>query len=122
MVKMKADVHDYYSALNFLNGKDDRKLAHNTGVFLGHPSGGERGDFIGVYLHSTTIVEYWPDSRIKLYTNGYRTVTTKSRINQLLPPGWRVIQQDWEWYLCGPNDLKVEFTEGACIALNPYHD
>ena len=57
---------------------------------------------IQVLLHGSTIATVEPDlMRITLDDCGYRTVTTKSRLNALLRafvPGEGITQQDFTWY------------------------
>lgn len=57
---------------------------------------------IEVKLHGNTIGVVEPDlMRIRLSDCGWRTVTTKSRLNALLRafvPGEGIAQQDWEWH------------------------
>lgn len=69
-----------------------RKLANNTHLLI-H----EDGSF-GVELHATEVVRVWPD-RMRLQSGGYRTVTTKERINRYLPNAWGLFQEDFEWKL-----------------------
>ena len=57
---------------------------------------------IEVRLHGNLIAVVEPDlMRIRMNDCGYRTVTTKSRLNALLRafvPGEGISQQDWTWY------------------------
>lgn len=55
-----------------------------------------------VTYHGTPVVQIFTDGTIKLDTGGYRTVTTKRRMNQAarefnLP--YSVWQKDYEWYV-----------------------
>lgn len=103
-------VHDYESANSFLGNKQERKLANNTLIVRGAE------DSIGVVLHRTTIVRYYPDGRIQLDSGGWRTVTTKQRINQLLPYPWRLDQTKYEWHV---RDIRsqesFEFEDGMML-------
>ena len=40
---------------------------------------------IGLKLHDTIIIRYYPDGEIKLNTGGWKTLTTKDRINTYTP-------------------------------------
>lgn len=86
-------VSSYETASRFLGHRDKRKLANNTQV--------ERGadDSIGVRLHRTTIVRYYPDGRVQLDSGGWHTVTTKQRISQLLPGMMGLVQRRHDWYV-----------------------
>ena len=60
---------------------------------------------IEVRLHGNLIAVVEPDlMRIRMDDCGYRTVTTKSRLNALLRafvPGEGISQQDFAWYAAG---------------------
>lgn len=72
-----------------------------------------------VRYHATDVVTALPDGTIRLATNGYKTVTTKARMNQASNQydlGYCVYQKDYAWYV----DYKGEthdFNEDA-ITLN----
>ena len=63
--------------------------------------------------HSTDVVK-WNDKHIRLYTGGWKTVTTKTRMNQVSNQfglGYSVYQRKGKWYVdyngvtqqfCGP--------------------
>jgi hypothetical protein len=65
----------------------------------------EERKVIAVRLHSTHIVKFYEDGRVTLHTGGWRTVTTKDRINEFITG--RVYQKNHDWYYVGHN------TEGA---------
>lgn len=96
-------VYDFDSASKFLGDKPERKLAPNTKVFYMPQSRYYGNETIAVKFHQTIIVQYMQGGIIELNTGGHRTVTTKQRINQLLPPGFRVEQRDYEWLLHTPS-------------------
>lgn len=57
---------------------------------------------IRVTYHETDVVTVYPNGRIDLDTGGWRTPTTKTRMNQAshqLGLGFLVWQKDWEWYV-----------------------
>jgi len=56
---------------------------------------------IGIRLHNTYVVEYHRDGSVIVNDGGYRTVTTKARINEFIPVLWGVYQHDREWYVTG---------------------
>jgi hypothetical protein len=66
-----------------------------------------------VYLHQNPIV-LKSGNTMQLYSRGYRTRTTKSRLNEHTPSGYSVIQRDSEWYVDTP-DGRDEFEEGYKI-------
>ena len=63
--------------------------------------------------HIATILE----TSIELYTCGYKTQTTKSRLNAILKEHGndaRIFQRDFEWFVID-NDQTVPFTEGMVL-------
>jgi hypothetical protein len=64
---------------------------------------------IGVMLHKTIIVQHYADGDCTIYTGGYRTVTTKRRINQYAPEGVKVHQRNHEWFVTGPISEYAEY-------------
>lgn len=62
-----------------------RRLATNTYMERSHVG----RDAIDVRYHSTVIVRYHRSGGTQLFTGGWRTVTTRQRINELVPArGW----------------------------------
>ena len=87
---------NYQEADQQLQGRcyDARKIANNTWL--------ERLDdeLIGVRLHSTYIVKFRANGDVIIDSGGWRTVTTKERINRYAfngPDG--VYQEDYQWYV-----------------------
>jgi len=71
--------------------KDRHKVGNHTWLV-------RRADSIALRLHNTDIVTAFPNGTLRLNTGGWRTVTTKARMNQWLPFG-NVYQKDYEWWL-----------------------
>ncbi len=65
-------------------------------------------DTFGVRLHGTNVVLIHRDGTYTLNSGGWRTVTTKDRINKYSPAA--LYQKDWEWY-CGRGESFVFFDE-----------
>ena len=82
----------YSELLSYLGNKTDRPYGNNTRVQRADPD-------ILVKLHGTYIATFYPDGVIRLNTGGYRTHTTKERINSILPSPWRVYQEAGVWHL-----------------------
>ena len=78
-----------------------RKLQNNT--YLVQTENG-----FGVKLHDTIVVEYLPDRTI-LNSGGWKTTTTKNRINEYMPIGY-IYQNKGVWYI-GQSD--VVFQDGC---------
>lgn len=88
------------------NGKRRAKLCNNTWVEdLGE-------SVVGIRLHNTTILMLYPDGRFRVNSGGYRTVTTKQRINALLPSGYRVFSKKFEWFMSTPSGDVFSFDDG----------
>ena len=54
------------------------------------------GPVIAVLLHDHKILTYYQSGEVELNSCGYRTVTTKRRMNQYLD-GYYVTQQNFKW-------------------------
>jgi hypothetical protein len=80
-----------------------RKLKNNTYLERVNKDG-----TIGVLLHNTHVVTFSPDGKVTLNTDGWRTVTTKDRINDYLPEGWGLYQDSKVWYLYPPDEPTQE--------------
>ncbi len=93
-----------------------RKVANNTYVER-HPS--TDGDTFALRLHATDVVRWLPNGDTVLSTGGWYTVTTKARINDALPGGWRLWSQRGRWMLStGPWDNPVSFRFQDGITLH----
>lgn len=76
-LKLKADITDRASALDFLDGRSSRKLGHNTFVVL--RDGGDPA----VTYHATDIVTYHGDGSVTFDCGGWATATTVDRMHRL---------------------------------------
>lgn len=94
-----------FSALNdYLGNKSERPLCNNTAVR-------RDGESIVVRLHRTNIVVFYEDGSIYLDSGGWKSVTTKARMNAVLPSPWSVGQHKHEWYVNGKpfyDGMKLE--------------
>jgi len=129
LAKLKHIPKSFSEAVKILQDRVSLKLGNNTWLEVSDADPA-RG-FIGVRLHNTFIVKFWPDGQITLHTRGahtytgavveHRTVTTKDRINQFIKG--RVYQQALVWYFVrnrGELDIDwanpTKFTEGINVA------
>ncbi len=81
-------------ALSLLNGRKTRKLASNT-----YARTLENGA-VAVKLHATDILTFNPDGTVTVNSGGYKSNTTKARVNALLPSGFPRLYQSkgvWNW-------------------------
>jgi len=61
-------------------------------------------------IYHDTIVVAWDDTKIILNTGGWRTATTKTRMNQASNQyqlGYNVYQKDWSWFISFKNSDKI---------------
>jgi hypothetical protein len=91
------------------------KASNNTKV-LKHP---HNPSIMGVTLFGKTIAHYnLAERRLLIRDAGFRTATTKSRINALLVglfPGYHIIQEKHEWYLHTTTNKKLPWTGQVVI-------
>ena len=102
MAKLKATPKNFAEACSVLNGKYSVRLGNNTYLRCTGPD--PVHDYIAVTFHATDIIKFWADGQVTLHTGGYKTVTTKERINQFtrcIPGqvGARVYQKNRQWYV-----------------------
>jgi hypothetical protein len=104
---------DYKSLKSWLsNGRGSSKMiANNTIATL-------INDKIEIALHGTVICTIESD-KIMLSSGGWKTLTTKERINSFLPYPFRVYQEKNTWYLWDyKTKNKYLFEDGIEINLN----
>ena len=107
MAKMKATPKNFEQAKAALAGRDSMRLGNNT--FLESYTDGTQVDRICVRLHSTNIVAFYPDGRVTLHTGGYRTRTTKERINHFITG--RVYSRNYAWFYIAPLPFGADNSE-----------
>ena len=59
-------------------------------------------------------MRFHKDGTLHVTSGGWRTVTTKNRINRYLPSGFYVRQEAYVWYIEAP-DGRTEFEDGHLI-------
>ncbi len=87
------------------------KLADNA-----YQNSCENGDCI-VTFHNTEIIIFKANGNIILNSGGYRTPTTKERINRFLP-GYHIEQRNNIWYISDDQDNETIFLDGMIITNN----
>lgn len=111
-----ATIRSYEEAAKYLGNKSDRPVANNTRIMV------DDMGIISIRLHATNVVRYYPANiqnanAVVLYSGGYRTPTTKSRINEFCPEGFYVWQERGNWYLGSYlRGVRYPFAEGITIA------
>ena len=93
-----------YTQLNKLAQTRKRKLGNNTYLVIRDDDG------YGIRLHDTEVVIHYKD-RIVLDSGGYKTLTTKARMNEYTP--FNVIQKQKVWYVNG-----IPFEDGITLYNN----
>lgn len=88
--------------------KSKRKLANNTYAE-------RRGEDIAIRLHQTDILTYKKDGTIVANSGGWKTSTTKDRLNNYLPTGVSIHQERGIWYWSHGDGDRVIFTDGDSI-------
>ena len=81
-----------YKELKELSQTRKRKLGNNTYLVVRDDGG------FGVRLHNTEVVVHYED-RIVLDSGGYKTVTTKERMNKYTP--FNIYQKNFKWFVNG---------------------
>lgn len=68
-----------------------------------------------VFLHNTKIVQI-AEGKMQLFARGWRSATTKSRLNAMLrnfAPQWRIVQKNFDWKVYNSKTGEVkEFEDG----------
>lgn len=95
----------------FLGKRDSRKIGHNTYLV-------RNAEGAAVRFHSTDVLTI-KRGAIVLNSGGYRTYTTKERLNGLLPSGYRLSSFHGVWYFSVPGaDKPATFADGLTIRAN----
>lgn len=85
----------------------DQLSSHKTAIYK-NPVG------VAIIYHETAIVEF-NDDRIKLHSGGWRTVTTKRKMNQTARQfglDYEVKQKGGDWFVTLPTGEVVPFYDG----------
>lgn len=99
---------NYNEAVAMVRGKTNRKsrkIGNNTYAEI------EYDDSVSIILHGTTVVRFYPNGLVKLNSGGWRTHTTKKRINKYSPVG--VYQKNFEWFLRDGTPFEDNMLVGA---------
>jgi hypothetical protein len=80
--------------------RSQRKVGNNTYAYIEHDGS------VAIELHGTKVVVIYPNGLYKLNSGGYRTSTTKKRINQYSPV--KVYQKNYTWYVNAGNEPEFE--------------
>lgn len=86
-----------------------KKIGRNTYVI-------QNGLNYCIRLYNTDIITFTPNGSIILRSGGYRTATTKNRINEFAH-GLHITQEDGLWYV-HVKDQTVLFTDNMVVPMN----
>jgi hypothetical protein len=75
-----------------------------------------------IRLHATDIARKLPDGSVILHSGGWRTVTTKDRMNSAISPGYSLVSEKGQWLVCNTsypysdaNHKRVPFFDGIQV-------
>lgn len=104
----------YEGWASLLGLADEKRIGHNTRLV-------RTGAGVAIVLHTTPVVLYDRDGWVALSFGGWPTVTTRDRINQALPPGFRVFQRDHAQYLArqGLDPIPLPAWGQVCVVPAP---
>lgn len=71
-------------------------------------------ELVSIRLHDTDIVTFLPGNKIRLNNGGWKTPTTKKRIQEWLPEGYNLYQKNWEWLIDTPTGT-IKYKNGMEI-------
>ena len=86
------------------NPEKGKPIGNNTRLYFYDAGGAHKigvwrhENYYNIRLHGNQIMQIYRD-RIVPTDGGWRTVTTKARLNKYLPRGFRVFQKNFEWFI-----------------------
>jgi len=104
---------NYKTASEKLGERASKKLGNNT--YLQRRGYATSEDKIAVRLHETDVLTFTPSGRTILDSGGWRTVTTKDRMNSYLPMGFAVWSDKGDWSLYRNGSRVAAYRDGLTI-------
>jgi hypothetical protein len=104
-------IRSYSDSLTYVREGKERKIANNTTIRKAI-----NGSVIVKY-HQTDIITWHQDDTVTIDTDGWKTSTTKERINLMIPPGWCLYQEKGVWILRF-GEHEHTFVDGIRIAAS----
>lgn len=102
----------YQQIANILQDQNRKKIRYKTyAMRLTH-------NLVGIRHHNTTIITIDYHGGTTLDCNGWRSRSTKTRLNKWLPKGYNIYQENHVWYLYTPNGEKYTYQDGLYITTN----
>lgn len=90
-----------------IEGEKARIIANNTVEFY-------RGVERAIRLHHTDIVVFRPNGDIVLNSNGWRTPTTKDRMNKFIWP-WYISQSNKIWHISNDDGNQFVYADNMIL-------
>lgn len=110
---MSPALSDYNHVTNY--SKADKALGDRRSKVIGNNTELVRkGGDIAVELHGNEVVRFYSGGEVGLSSAGYRSSTTKDRLNRYTPNGVNIVQRNHKWYL-ERRGKKVPFEDGMTI-------
>ena len=105
----------YEEAANIISTARDEKKGKriNNNTYL---QSSEDKTFV-ILLHETEILTFLPNGLVKLDSGGWKTVTTKSRMNNYLENAY-IFSSEKKWYITDGYGETHEFFDGIEIMPN----
>lgn len=121
---MKYARHEMIPALNIYRGwmkfLSRAKCGHKGRPDGKHGRISMRGSTVYFTYWNTHIVLLQPSGTIMINNGGYKTRTTKDRINSIISPlGYLIVQRKFQWYLSRKDGILQPLDDTFCIALQP---
>lgn len=99
----------YFEANKMLGNRSKLNIKSKRATYLK-----KNGDNIELVYHRTAVATYTKDNKIVLNSGGYRSLTTKVRMNSALGNRAQVFQHKHRWYY-STNDGTNPFEDGVCV-------
>jgi hypothetical protein len=105
---------DYAGMVAVLNGRQHRKISHNTYARL------EEDGRIVVKLHDTDILTFHPNGEVEYQSGGWLTITTKERMNRFGAAGVTISQTKGRWFVYSTR--TSDWLHGIREPLSDYYE
>jgi len=117
----------YDKADKIIGEKGEKKICNNTVLYRCANTYAPQEQYYGLNpvvgvialkLHNSSIVKWYSNGRIELHSHGWRTVTTKQRMNQVISGLAYICQEKHIWYIYPSQGGRFIFTDGFILVDN----
>lgn len=105
MAKLTATTYQSLVNLHHRRSKSTVRIGNNTISEFD-------GDEVVIRLHGHEIITLHHTGLVRFSLAGFPTVTTRDRINQFLPAGFRLYQSNWEQLVSNPAGEVIRCNRG----------